>query len=151
MKTTEQFIEDCKASHKPNEYDYSKTVYTGSKNRVIIKCNCCGREFEQQANSHKRGRGCPFCAGKIKVTKDMFLERAKKMYGDLYDYSYMIYESYSKEIKIKCKTCGRYFYRTPETFLNNHLDCPGAVKERKLQAKIERHKHSPNHRKYGYY
>ena len=43
------------------KYDYSKVVYTGIFNPVIIKCPLHG-EFEQTPTVHLRGCGCPSCA-----------------------------------------------------------------------------------------
>lgn len=43
-----------------NRYDYSKAIYTISRNKVIIVCPQHG-EFNQQAGAHMRGDGCPKC------------------------------------------------------------------------------------------
>jgi len=59
MKSTEQFIKEANIVHS-NKYDYSKTVYTGNKNKVKILCNEHGL-FEQEAKSHILGSGYPLC------------------------------------------------------------------------------------------
>lgn len=40
--TTEKFIEKAIKKHGPDRYDYSLSVYQGSKAKLIIKCNKCG-------------------------------------------------------------------------------------------------------------
>lgn len=57
--TTEEFIERASIVHS-GKYDYSKTVYTGSGNKISISCPIHG-EFEQIARNHLYGAGCPKC------------------------------------------------------------------------------------------
>ena len=59
-KTHEQFIEKSISIHG-DYYDYSKTIYTNSKNKVKIICKKHG-EFIQQAKLHLRGNGCHQCS-----------------------------------------------------------------------------------------
>jgi hypothetical protein len=54
-----EFIEKAKYVHG-DKYDYSKTKYINSRNKVIITCKNHG-DFNQKAESHLRGRGCPNC------------------------------------------------------------------------------------------
>ena len=63
VKTTEQFINKANLKHN-NFYDYSKTEYIHSEQKIIVICPEHG-EFEQRADSHLNGNGCPICA-KIK-------------------------------------------------------------------------------------
>jgi len=59
-KTTEQFIAECKHVHGA-KYDYSQTVYVGTKQNVTILCPTHG-PFQKIANAHLKGFGCPTCA-----------------------------------------------------------------------------------------
>lgn len=66
LKTTstiEDFIKKANLVHN-NQYDYSKTIYNGSINKLKITCPMHG-EFEQLANGHLQGYGCKEC-GNIK-------------------------------------------------------------------------------------
>ena len=56
---TEMFIEKAISVHD-GVYDYSKTVFSRSRDKVIITCDLHG-DFEQEANSHLKGAGCPTC------------------------------------------------------------------------------------------
>ena len=94
MKTIEQFIGEATKVHG-DTYDYSKSVYTGMDKKIKIICKEHG-EFEQTAGVHTRGNGCPEC-GLIKrsqssrKTTAQFIEQAKTLHGDKYDYSKVVY------------------------------------------------------------
>ena len=55
----EEYIDRCNSVHN-NKYDYYKTIYTGTDNKVIITCPVHG-DFTQIASNHARGNGCPKC------------------------------------------------------------------------------------------
>jgi hypothetical protein len=57
--TNNEFIFKCSVIHN-NTYDYSKTNYINTKSKVTIICKEHG-EFEQLANTHITGAGCPSC------------------------------------------------------------------------------------------
>ena len=74
-----------------DEYDYSKVEYRKSSEKVIIICKEHG-EFEQTPQKHLNGQGCPLCGNKKsnenrKTKKEEFIERARNVHGDKYDYS----------------------------------------------------------------
>lgn len=57
--STEDFIEKANNMHK-NIYEYKRTRYINSAEKVIITCKKHG-DYKQQAGSHLRGCGCPKC------------------------------------------------------------------------------------------
>ena len=88
--STEEFIEKAKKIHD-NKYDYSKVKYIKSKEKICIICTEHG-EFWQTPNEHLMGNGCKKCgykkiSNKVSLTTQVFIERAKKIHGDKYDYS----------------------------------------------------------------
>ena len=106
MKTTEQFILEAKEIHG-DRYDYSKVVYTGKDNKIIIYCKIHG-EFEQRPNSHLRGMNCKKCSvldGSSKQTSnnEEFIKKAEEIHGDIYDYSKIEYKNSKSKIIIICK------------------------------------------------
>lgn len=123
--TTEEYIEYCKNKHN-NKYDYSKTIYNGSTENIIVICPEHG-EFIQNAGHHKNGIGCPKCynarRGKHYLkTTEQFITDAKRVHGDKFDYSKTEYEHSHKHVTIICKEHGEF-----EQLPNNHLDgrgCP---------------------------
>ena len=59
-RTTEDFVDRARKIHG-DKYDYSKTVYTRTKDKVIIICKQHG-EFFQTPNAHVSAKkGCHRC------------------------------------------------------------------------------------------
>lgn len=117
--TTDIFIQRAKEIHG-EKYDYSLVNYVNAKTRVKIMCTEHGI-FEQIPYNHLSGKGCKECGckenGKNRsITLENFLEKARKVHGDTYDYSKSKVENYKTKIEIICKTHGSFF-QTP----NNHL------------------------------
>lgn len=84
--TTKEFIKKAKTIHK-DKYIYDKTLYTNSRQKVIITCPIHG-DFEQLANAHLKGQGCPQCCHPNKVLdKSIILKQFKEVHGNKYDYS----------------------------------------------------------------
>lgn len=104
-KTTEQYVAEALAVHG-NKYDYSQTQYTGSNNKIKIICPKHG-VFEQDANTHRRGHGCPTCSRENQFkTQDTIIDEFKKIHSDKYDYSQVIYDGILTKIKIICPVHG---------------------------------------------
>ena len=101
--TTEEWIERAKTRHG-DRYDYSKSVYTGSKDKITITCKEHG-DFEVLAQMHvTRGDGCPRCSsiakvGKLRLTNEEFISRLYSIFGEKYDYSKVDY------VDIQTKIC----------------------------------------------
>ena len=78
-KSQDKFIEECNIVHN-NKYNYSKVIYTKSKNKIIVICPIHG-EFSQIADDHSSGHGCSQCSidkqalGKT-MNFDQFIEKA---------------------------------------------------------------------------
>jgi len=117
--TTNEFIKRAKEIHG-DKYDYSKVEYINSRTKICIICPIHG-EFYQYPDSHTTQKcGCPEC-GKIKcreprITNEEFIENAKKVHGDKYDYSKTVFEKKHKKVCIICKEHGE-FWQTPEVHL----------------------------------
>ena len=120
--TTEEFVNKAKKIHG-DKYDYSKVVYVNAHTKINIICNLHG-DFWQTPNSHLNGSGCPHCCDfNHKYTKEEFIERAKKIHGDKYDYSKVEYVNNSTKVCIICSEHGE-FWITPA----NHLYGQGCFK-----------------------
>lgn len=119
-KTKEQFIEKANLVHN-NKYDYSLSHYTNCKIKIKIICPKHG-EFLQTPDIHLRGSSCQKCGNTHKPTTKQFIEKAKLIHGNLYDYSFVNYVKAHSKIKIKCSIHG-IFEQNP----TNHLKgdkCP---------------------------
>jgi len=122
----DDFIKKAKEIHS-DKYDYSPTKYINALTKVEIRCKIHGI-FEQTPNQHLRGNGCPKCAiitssSKLKSNKEDFIEKAKIIHDDKYDYLLIDYINSKINIKIICKEHG-VFEQTP----GNHLSGNGCPK-----------------------
>ena len=113
--TTEEFIIKAKEVHG-DKYDYSKVEYVNSHTNVIIICPTHG-EFLQTPTKHLMGSGCSKCSGKVKLTTEDFIIKAKEVHGDKYDYSKVEYVNNITEISIFCKKCKKFFTQKPSIHL----------------------------------
>lgn len=121
-KDTVQFIEDAKKIHG-DKYDYSLVNYEGNKSKVIIICKSHSKphQFQQTPNCHLTGNGCDKCGGHDITTED-FIDAAKKIHGDKYDYSLVDYKRHDSEVKIICDKHG-LFLQKPTYHINTKLGC----------------------------
>lgn len=104
-----------------NEYDYSRAKYSGYHTHFTVVCTHHGA-FKVTPANHLSGKGCPKCAGK-NVTTEEIIARAKAKFGNLYDYSEVIYKGSHRNIKVRCKKHG-IFLVTPSNHLTNSSGCP---------------------------
>lgn len=110
--TKNTFVSRAKEIHG-DKYDYSKTEYIKAKEPVIIICKKHG-EFRQRPQDHiLKACGCPKCKEEkiIKVhsyTKEKFLELAKQLHGDKYNYNKINYINYTTPITIICPIHGEF-------------------------------------------
>ena len=124
--TTELWIEKAKKVHG-DKYDYSNVNYINNRIPVEIICNIHG-PFFQIPYSHLAGKGCNECA---KINKalhktsntEKWVEKAKKIHGDKYDYSKSIYTKATERINIICKKHGMFSQRA-----SDHLSGYGCPK-----------------------
>ena len=99
-----------------NKYNYSKVEYNGASEKVCIICPEHG-EFWQRPDKHVHGgQGCPICGGTKKLTTNEFIERAKQVHGDKYNYSKVNYNGNDKKVCIICPEHGE-FWQTPHAHL----------------------------------
>lgn len=89
-------------------YDYSEVVYTNSIEKVKIICKEHG-EFFVRPDAHVRKVGCPTCNGGVKYDTDKFIQLAKSIHLDRFDYSKVNYINSTKKVEIICKEHGTFF------------------------------------------
>lgn len=109
--TTEEFIKRSHEKHG-DKYDYSKVVYQRGEDQVCIKCPEHG-EFWQRADKHMQGHGCPKCAEIInginkRLTTEKFIEKARNVHGNRYDYSKSLYKTTDDYVTIICSKHGEF-------------------------------------------
>lgn len=109
---SESYIAKANQFHN-NKYSYPKTIYTKSKNIIIVTCPEHG-DFNVRANDHLNSlSGCPKC-GRIKcdqsrrLSNDEYISRASKLHCNFYDYSKTIYTHNTKDVIIICPDHGEF-------------------------------------------
>ena len=132
-RTTKEFISLAKEVYG-DKYDYSLTKYTDSRTKLIIGCKEHG-EFSTTPDSHFRGGGCGYCANNVRLDNESFIERARKVHGDKYDYSKITYINTATKITIICPI-HQEFEQTP----NKHLQ--GGCKKCGDEARGKAHRSS---------
>jgi len=119
-KSNYQFILEANKVHK-GKYDYSLVSYKRSTEKVIIICPTHGK-FLQAPIQHTSGKGCIDCAGMRKKTTEQFIEDAKLVHGERYDYSEVKYKNNRSLLKIKCPEHGVF-----EQQAKSHLKGRGCI------------------------
>lgn len=107
-----------------DRYILDKVVYTGADYKVTATCRLHG-DFDICAKYLKTGQGCVRCSyissgKKNTVSQDYFINRAKEVHQDKYDYSLVKYVNSSTQVSIICKIHG-IFSQIPY----NHLEGKG--------------------------
>lgn len=122
--TTDSFIEKATALHG-TKYDYIKTIYVASREKITIICTVHG-EFQITPNVHigVLRRGCYLCRMELlRKTPEQFIKECIQIHGSLYDYSKTKYEVNNKKVIVICNIHGE-FNITP----TSHLQKIGCAK-----------------------
>lgn len=117
--STKEFIRRAKEVHG-DKYDYSLVSYKNMKSKIDIICLSHG-VFSQTPEQHIRlKQGCSVCSGNRRITKQTLEEKFINIYGEnLIDLSYIEnIKNNSQKIKILCKQCNKFFYKTPSKLLS---------------------------------
>ena len=124
--TKEAFIKKARKVHG-NKYDYSKVEYVNSKTKVCIICTEHGK-FWQRPSAHVRGQGCTKCGNEtirqsLSFSKEDFIEKAREVHGQKYDYSKVDYVNNKTKVCIVCPEHGKFWQAA-----NSHLSGCGCPK-----------------------
>ena len=107
--TSEDFVKKANKVHD-GKYDYSNVVYVNNKTKVCIICPEHG-EFWQRPNEHINGHGCSKCCGAHIPTKEEWITSARKVHGDKYDYSKVVYKNARTNVCIICHEHGEFWQK----------------------------------------
>jgi hypothetical protein len=136
-KTKDEFISEVILVHG-DKYDYSKVEYKKAIDKIIIICKTHG-EFLQQSNLHLMGSGCVKCFRDRnpllqRSNSNEFIEKAKKIHGDTYDYSKVEYINSNEKVIIICKEHGE-FLQSPCKHLQGGCKLCGFSKQASTKSK----------------
>ena len=126
---TELFISKANKVHE-NRYDYSKVNYINAKTKVTIICREHG-DFQQTPSNHLSNYNCQKCAKNFQLDTGSFIEKAKVIHDDKYDYSKVDYKNADTQIIIICREHGE-FSQIPDFHINRKCGCPKCSNNVKL-------------------
>ena len=138
--TLEEAISQAKSLESCKYYDFSLIKkWEGVKSKYKFKCKKHGEVFEQSFDClFQDHNGCKKCNAEYMhdrdaLTAEEFIEKARKIHGNKYDYSKVEYYNYKTKVCIICPKHGE-FWQTPY----NHLSGKGCRKchESTLETKI---------------
>lgn len=113
-----------------DKYDLSKVVYTSARNRVVVGCRVHG-DYEVVASEFLKGSGCVKCVhARNTLTTEQFVEKAKAIHGELYDYSKVRYVYSDQKVEIICKEHGGFLQTPSSHLMGNHCSACRSVVSR---------------------
>lgn len=134
-KTAANYIERVRKVHG-DRYDYSDTVFKGSRTKVTIRCRVHG-PFPQYPYGHLDGLGCRKCGSaahalKRRKPRVQFIAEAQSVHGHIYDYSQVDYRQRSDNVTIVCAIHGP-FPQAPGHHLQGR-GCPKCGQQKQADA-----------------
>lgn len=131
--TLERLLDRAKEIHG-NAYNYDQIReedIKGDKSKIPLKCNTCLYEWAPIIGSHINSKsGCPNCAANVSWTLEKFLDRAKEIHGNAYDYSQIREEhirGHKSRIPLKCNTCMYEWTPVINSHINMKSGCPSVI------------------------
>lgn len=111
VSDTETFIQKSRSVHG-DKYEYHKSEYKNKKTPIKITCPNHG-DFEMWPQTHYSGQGCRYCAiDRVSRSKhydtEKFVEKARRVHGDFYDYSKVDYVSSRDKVIVVCPVHGDF-------------------------------------------
>ncbi|MED4225619.1 hypothetical protein [Neobacillus cucumis] len=96
--------------------------YKGYDQKILLKHNTCGHQWDKRISDLIRGQRCPKCYGNIRKTTESFKQEVFEKVGN----EYIVLGEYvntNTKIKMQHNTCGYKYPVTPDSFLHG-TRCP---------------------------
>lgn len=122
-----RFLEAAQRVHNGKFYygNVTSELLKNSKAHIPIQCRECSHSWLSTVNSHIIHKtGCANCAGQLKLTLETFLESARKVHKNKFDYSNVRPEHINGNksyVPIRCSDCA-YSWTVQ---INSHLNGTG--------------------------
>ena len=123
-KKTQDFIDEAIKKYG-NKFDYSKVEYIKNNEKVCIishENDAYGVEIGEFWQTPSNHLTFGYCEKNIVLDTERFIQRAKKIHEELYDYSKTEFKSSKEKVIITCPIHGD-FLQLPHTHLNGS-GCP---------------------------
>lgn len=124
--TRKHMIEKAKPFFE-NDFDFLGLDCNGHHIKFILRCKKCGNIRCTNSNNLKRF-GCKKCSSqktgrKLAYTNEKFIEIAKAIHGNIYDYSKTIYVQNKQKIIVTCPKHGDFLI-SPNKHICDQQGCP---------------------------
>ncbi|MBK7692752.1 MAG: hypothetical protein IPI30_00160 [Saprospiraceae bacterium] len=100
------------------KYNYSKVHYVNNSTKVTITCNEHG-DFTQTPMKHLQGQGCRICAGNSNHSLNSFIEKAKIVHANKFNYEKSKFVNVKTKIVLTCPVHGD-FEQIPSEHLSGY-------------------------------
>jgi len=128
--TYETFIQRCIEKHG-SKYDYSQVTkdhIRNNKSKIPVKCTVCNNTWYPRIDQHMNGgHRCVTCFGNLPWTLETFVQRAKEIHKDMYDYSLIAsyhVNGYKSKIPVRCNKCKGVWKPCINDHINKTSGCP---------------------------
>lgn len=115
--------------------------YINNKQKIKCRCKICGYEQDIAPDKLIRGQKCKICT-KLERSKENtlsqedWINRAKQVHGNKYDYSKVVYKKAKEKVCIICSKHGE-FWQTPDAHTNAKKGCPKCSREQSTLVLLE--------------
>lgn len=111
------------------QYEIKNFEYKRIGQYVDVLCKKHNHNFRTTVGNLLHGHGCPMCglekySEKRSFTFDDFLQRAKEMHGDKFEYDKDSYTNFQSPVGIYCKEHKRWFSQIARNHANGQIACP---------------------------
>ncbi len=130
-RTTTQFIEELA---KVNPSVEVVGEYVSSHTGIDCVCRKCGYSWQPRPTNLLLGKGCPACAGRLKYTRDTFINAVQRVNPNVTILGE--YTNSDKPIFVRCNLCGREWLPTGTSLLAGKA-CAVCSRKRGAQKRIE--------------
>lgn len=122
-----------------DKYDCSNSAYVSYTTSLDVLCRAHQQIFTTKPRYILAGHGCPLCAreqtaSEATRTTAEFINIAKDIFGEIYDYSKVEYKHSREKVLLTCADHGN-FSVTPSNHIHNGIGCPKCVRNGYNEAK----------------
>jgi hypothetical protein len=138
-KDIETFIAESQEKYGMDHFDYSQVDYINNTTDITIICKYHNETLHLPPKEHLAGNGgCHACDLKRKRNDpNDWLNKAKIIWGDVWDYSDTHYISNLEKVNIRCKKHNIIFEQSPVIHLSKKIGCPKCKVKSKGEYAVE--------------
>ena len=135
--TKEEFIWRAMDIHG-DKYDYTNINFINMRTSIDVFCNFHQKTWAVSPYAHAKpdgtGTECRYCHGFGRTTED-FIEAAKQLHGNKYDYSSVKYTNAHSKVKVYCSKHDREWLTTWHTHIIGQHGCRSCGNEKNIAVK----------------